>query len=111
MTEPETVDDTADLDEAARQWSRQRTTPGWAYDTIGLGDLDWAHTNAITARAAADSAESVPRPSTAINDRKIISRPAVQLDLNRVAIRWSRAAKMQGGLIHGHSWGRGATTP
>jgi hypothetical protein len=32
-----------------------------AYDSIGLGNLDWAHTHAITARAAADSAENCLR--------------------------------------------------
>jgi len=32
-----------------------------AYDSIGLGNLDRAHTYAITARAAADSAENCLR--------------------------------------------------
>ena len=32
-----------------------------AYDSISLGDLDWAHTNAVTARAEADAAENVLR--------------------------------------------------
>jgi hypothetical protein len=61
MTKPETVNDTVDLDEAARQLEQAAHDARVAYDAIGLGDLDWAHTNAITARAAADSAENCLR--------------------------------------------------
>jgi len=43
----------------------RRREPGWdaqvAYDCISLGDLDWAHTNAVTAREEADAAENVLR--------------------------------------------------
>jgi hypothetical protein len=61
MTKPETVNDTVDLHEAARQLEQAAHDAQVAYDAIGLGDLDWAHTHAITARAAADSAENCLR--------------------------------------------------
>ena len=52
-----------DLDEAARQLEQASAAHDAqvAYDCIGLGDLDWAHTNAVTARAEADAAENVLR--------------------------------------------------
>ena len=50
-----------DLDEAARQLAQAAHDAQVAYDSISLGDLDWAHTNAITARAEADAAERVLR--------------------------------------------------
>ena len=56
MAISETGNDTADLDEAARQLEQAAHDARVAYDSIGLGNLDWAHTCAITARAAADSA-------------------------------------------------------
>ena len=37
------------------------TTPRWSFDCIALGNLDRAHTNAITARTAADAAETLLR--------------------------------------------------
>jgi hypothetical protein len=58
MTIAETGDHTVDLDEAARQLEQAAHDAQVAYDSIGLGDLDWAHTYAITARAAVDSAEN-----------------------------------------------------
>ena len=65
MTISETGNDTVDLDEAARQL-KQAAHDAWvAYDSIGLGNLDWAHTHAITARAAADSAENCLRAALA----------------------------------------------
>ena len=48
-----------DLDEAARQLEQAAHDAQVAYDCISLGDLDWAHTNAVTARAEADAAENV----------------------------------------------------
>jgi hypothetical protein len=42
-------------------WRRQRHDAEVAYDSISLGNLDWAHTNAVTARAEADAAENVLR--------------------------------------------------
>jgi len=50
-----------DLDEAARQLAQAAHDAPVAYDSISLGDLDWAHTNAVTARAEADAAENVLR--------------------------------------------------
>jgi hypothetical protein len=50
-----------DLDEAARQLELAAHDAQVAYDCISLGDLDWAHTNAVTARAGADAAENVLR--------------------------------------------------
>jgi hypothetical protein len=50
-----------DLDEAARQLEQAAHDAQVAYDSISLGELDWAHTNAVTARAAADAAENVLR--------------------------------------------------
>ena len=50
-----------DLDEAARQLEHAAHDAQVAYDCISLGDLDWAHTNAITARAEVDAAENVLR--------------------------------------------------
>jgi len=50
-----------DLDEAARQLELAAHDAQVAYDSIGLGNLDWAHTNAITARAEAAAAEAILR--------------------------------------------------
>jgi len=50
-----------DLDEAARQLEQAAHDAQVAYDSISLGDLDWAHTNAITARAEVDAAENLLR--------------------------------------------------
>jgi hypothetical protein len=61
MTISETGNDTVDLDEAARQLEQAAHDARVAYDSIGLGNLDRAHTYAITARAAVDSAENCLR--------------------------------------------------
>ena len=50
-----------DLHEAARQLEQAAHDAQVAYDSISLGDLDWAHTNAVTARAEADAAENILR--------------------------------------------------
>ena len=49
------------LDEAARQLELAVHDARVAYDCIQLGVLDRAHTSAITARAAADAAETLLR--------------------------------------------------
>jgi hypothetical protein len=54
-----------DLDEAARQLQQAVHDAQVAYDCIGLGNLDWAHTNAITACAEAAAAENVLRAALA----------------------------------------------
>jgi hypothetical protein len=48
-----------DLGEAARQLESAAHDARVASSCIGLGDLDTAHTHAILARAAADSAQNV----------------------------------------------------
>jgi hypothetical protein len=50
-----------DLGEAARQLELAAHDAQVAYDCLGLGNVDRAHTYAITARAAADAAENVLR--------------------------------------------------
>jgi hypothetical protein len=45
------------LDEAARQLELAAHDTQVAFDCIGLGEIERAHTHAITARAAADAAE------------------------------------------------------
>jgi hypothetical protein len=50
-----------DLDEATRQLDLAAHDIAVAASCIGLGDLDEAHTNVITARAAADAAEEILR--------------------------------------------------
>ena len=49
------------LDEASRQLELAVHDAQVAFDCIALGNLDRAHTNAITARTAADAAETVLR--------------------------------------------------
>jgi hypothetical protein len=61
MSISETAHISVDLDEAARQLEQAAHDAQVAYDCISLGNLDWAHTNAITARAEADAAENVLR--------------------------------------------------
>jgi hypothetical protein len=61
MSVAETSHSSVDLEEAARQLEQAAHDAQVAYDSISLGNLDWAHTNAITARAEADAAENVLR--------------------------------------------------
>jgi len=61
MSISETSHGSIDLDEAARQLQQAAHDAQVAYDCISLGDLDWAHTNSVTARAEADAAEHVLR--------------------------------------------------
>jgi hypothetical protein len=49
------------LDEAARQLELAAHDTQVAFDCIGLGEIERAHTHAITARAAADAAEMALR--------------------------------------------------
>ena len=57
-----------DLGEAARQLELAVHDAQVAYDCLGLGNVDRAHTYAITARAAADAAENVIRAALNGND-------------------------------------------
>jgi hypothetical protein len=50
-----------DLTEAARQLLLAVHDAQVAYDCMGLGDLDAAHTHSVTARAATDAAENILR--------------------------------------------------
>jgi hypothetical protein len=54
-----------DLGEAARQLQQAAHDAQVAFDCLGLGELDRAHTHAITARAAADAAENLLRAALA----------------------------------------------
>ena len=49
------------LDEAARQLRLAIHDAQVAFDCVGLGEMDRAHTSAITARAALDAAELLIR--------------------------------------------------
>ena len=49
------------LEEASRQLEQAIHDAQVAFDCIGLGHLDRAHTNALTARTAADAAETALR--------------------------------------------------
>ena len=58
---PEVNRSDIDLGEAARQLELAIHDAQVAYDCMALGNLDRAHTYAITARTAADAAETVLR--------------------------------------------------
>jgi len=57
-----------DLSEAARQLELVVHDAQVAYDCIALGNLDRAHTHAITARTAADAAENILRAALSSGD-------------------------------------------
>ena len=61
MSRPTEDEQAISLDEASRQLELAVHDAQVAYDCIALGHLDRAHTNAITARAAADAAETLLR--------------------------------------------------
>jgi hypothetical protein len=65
MTSEPTGPGGIDLAEAARQLELAVHDAQVAYDCVALGNLDRAHTYAITARAAADAAETVLRAALA----------------------------------------------
>ena len=58
---PEASQSDIDLGEAARQLELAIHDAQVAYDCMALGNLDRAHTYAITARTAADAAETILR--------------------------------------------------
>ena len=58
---PEVSRSDIDLDEAGRQLELAIHDAQVAYDCMALGNLDRAHTYAITARIAADAAETILR--------------------------------------------------
>ena len=65
MTTHDTGQRQVDLGEAARQLQQAAHDARVAFDCLGLGELDRAHTHAITARAAADAAENLLRAALA----------------------------------------------
>jgi hypothetical protein len=64
---PDTSQTGIDLAEAARQLELAVHDAQVAYDCMGLGNLDRAHTYAITARTAADAAETILRAALNAN--------------------------------------------
>jgi hypothetical protein len=56
MIEPETEKGNPALEEATRELQAARHDAQVAYDCIALGDIDRAHTYALTAKVAADAA-------------------------------------------------------
>ncbi len=61
MRIPNSDEQAISLDEASRQLELAVHDAQVAFDCIALGNLDRAHTNAVTARAAADAAETLLR--------------------------------------------------
>jgi hypothetical protein len=56
MTIPDTEQNNPALDQAARELQAAQHDARVAFDCIALGDLDRAHTHALTARVAVDAA-------------------------------------------------------
>jgi hypothetical protein len=56
MLEPETEGSTPALQEAARELQAAEHDVQVAFDCIALGEVDRAHTHALTARVAVDAA-------------------------------------------------------
>jgi len=70
MSVPEAGTSQVDIDEAARQLELAIHDARVAFDCIQLGELDRAHTSAITARAAADAAETLLRAALGEGPRR-----------------------------------------
>jgi hypothetical protein len=68
MTSVPTGQGGIDLGEAARQLELAVHDAQVAYDCVALGNVDRAHTYAITARAAVDAAENVLRAALNSSD-------------------------------------------
>ena len=75
---PATGPSPVDLNEAARQLELAIHDARVSFDCAGLGNLDRAHTFAITARAAVDSAEHLLRAA-------LTSRQVIQPDMEQLA--------------------------
>ena len=56
MTEPESGNSSPALEEASRELQAATHDAQVAFDCIALGDIDRAHTHALTAKVAADAA-------------------------------------------------------
>ena len=61
MRVPNSDEQAMSLDEASRQLELAVHDAQVSFDCIALGNLDRAHTNAVTARIAADAAETLLR--------------------------------------------------
>ena len=70
MSVPEASTNHVDIDEASRQLELAIHDARVAFDCSQLGELDRAHTNAITARAAADAAETLLRAALGDDPRR-----------------------------------------
>jgi hypothetical protein len=77
-----------DLNEAARQLELAIHDARVSFDCAGLGNLDRAHTFAITARAAIDSAEHLLRAA-------LTSRQVIQPDMDQLAVESSAEGSPQ----------------
>jgi len=74
---PDAGQSAVDLNEAARQLELAIHDARVSFDCAGLGNLDRAHTFAVTARAAIDSAEYMLR--AALTARRVIEPDMDQL--------------------------------
>jgi hypothetical protein len=68
---PEASQSDIDLGEAARQLELAIHDAQVAYDCMALGNVDRAHTYAITARTAADAAETILRAALSLGANPI----------------------------------------
>ena len=75
---PDAGQGTVDLNEAARQLELAIHDARVSFDCAGLGNLDRAHTFAVTARAAIDSAEYMLRAA-------LTARQVIEPDMDRFA--------------------------
>jgi hypothetical protein len=66
---PEQLNEVVDIEEAVRQLDLAAHDVAVASSCIALGDLNEAHTNVITARAAADAAEEILRVAIMFRER------------------------------------------
>jgi hypothetical protein len=66
---PEQLHEPVDIEEAVRQLDLAAHDVAVASSCIALGDLNEAHTNAITARAAVDAAEEILRVAIISRER------------------------------------------
>jgi hypothetical protein len=62
LTEAETENSNPALEEASRELQAAQHDAQVAFDCIALGDIDRAHTHALTAKIAADARRDRPAP-------------------------------------------------
>ena len=88
MTTPYGDERAIRLDEASRQLELAVHDAQVAFDCIALGHIDRAHTNALTARAAVDAAETMLR--AALGGADLAVTPGVTA-LMRLTKPWTRS--------------------